>query len=139
MKWPCFYTGDSNMEAKAEVTTQPPSEVLPSDKISPDEVHFSPPARPCYKTFCSTNPADGPDIVIGESGIAAEKPITIPDLLKMTVSRVPDRVALCYKNDENWTDVTYKQYYDLVLAAAKSFLKVVCYYLLAVAEPPKFL
>lgn len=73
----------------------------------------------------STNPFDGPDIVIGESGICAEEPVTIGQMMKLTVSKIPDHPALRYKTGEDtWNDVTFQQYYDLSMTVAKSFLKV---------------
>lgn len=73
----------------------------------------------------STNPFDGPDIAFGESGICAEEPMTIGQMMKLTVSKIPDHPALRYKTGEDtWNDVTFQQYYDQSIAVAKSFLKV---------------
>lgn len=73
----------------------------------------------------TTNPAHGPDIAIGQSGITAEEPITVGELMKQTVTKIPDRVALRYKMGDTWNHVTYQQYYDHCIAAAKSFVKVI--------------
>ena len=96
------------------VTTPQPAEV---DK----EVITSKPPR---TKFYSTDPADGPDIAMGQSGITAEQPITIGEMMKLTVAKVPDRTALRYKTGDSWNDITFLQYFDMAVAAAKSFLKV---------------
>ena len=81
-------------------------------------------SKPTRTKVCSTNPADGPDIAMGQSGLSAEKPITIGEMMKQTVSKISDKPALRYKTGDTWSDITYQQYYDMCVAAAKSFLKV---------------
>ena len=81
-------------------------------------------SKPVRTKFRSTDPANGPDIAMGESGLSADAPMTIAEMFKMTVTQVPDRIALKYKSGDTWQEVTYQQYYDLTVAAAKSFLKV---------------
>ena len=81
-------------------------------------------SKPVRTKFRSTDPANGPDIAMGESGLSADAPMTIAEMFKMTVTQVPDRIALKYKSEDTWQEVTYQQYYDLTVAAAKSFLKV---------------
>ena len=70
------------------------------------------------------NPDDKVDLVIGESGIEAEKPITVGQLMKDVVARFPAHPALKYKEDGIWKTITYTGYYGLCIKAAKSFLKV---------------
>ena len=72
----------------------------------------------------TTNPAEGVDIALGDSGIEAEKPITFGQMLQETVKRFPDHPALRFKEDGTWKTVTYTEYYDLCIRAAKSFLTV---------------
>ena len=74
--------------------------------------------------FRSISPLDGPDILLGNSGIAAEVPITIGELMRGTVAKIPNGIALRYKTGDVWTDVTYQEYYELCISAAKSFIKV---------------
>ena len=74
--------------------------------------------------FRSTIPGDGPDLALGESGLSAEKPITLGEMFKMTVSKIPEHPALRYKIEDTWHEFTFQQYYDFCIAAAKSFLKV---------------
>lgn len=81
--------------------------------------------KPTHIKVSTTNPADGPDIAIGQSGITAEEPITVGELMKRTVTKIPNKVALRYKTGDTWNHVTYQQYYDLCIAAAKSFVKVI--------------
>ena len=102
--------------------TQPVSEGgEPSEKTAETQEDVR--SKPTRKVR-STDPADGPDIAMEDSGLAAAKPITIGEMMKLTVSKVPDRVALRYKSGEEWIDLTFQQYYDSTVAAAKSFLKV---------------
>ena len=72
----------------------------------------------------STDPADGIDIAMEESGLASEDPLTVGALMKATVSKVPNHYAMRYKTGEVSTGITYQQYYDNCIAAAKSFISV---------------
>ena len=74
--------------------------------------------------FRCTDPLDGPDIAMEQSGIASEVPYTVDELMKLTVSKIPNNVGLRYKTGSTWNDITFRQYYDLCIAAAKSFIKV---------------
>ena len=73
---------------------------------------------------CTWNPDGVVDLAIGESGIEAEKPITVGELFKDVVARFPKRPALKYKEGGIWKTITYTGYYGLCIKAAKSFLKV---------------
>ena len=70
------------------------------------------------------NPDEKVDLAIGESGIEAEEPMTVGQLFKDAVARFPTHPALKYKEDGIWKTITYTEYYDLCIKAAKSFLKV---------------
>lgn len=72
----------------------------------------------------SCNPAEGVDIAMGESGLAASEPLTAGELMQRTVMRVPHHIALRYKTGDTWNDITYREYYNQCIAAAKSFIKV---------------
>ncbi|KAL5460257.1 hypothetical protein EMCRGX_G033688 [Ephydatia muelleri] len=73
----------------------------------------------------STDPSVGVKRAIDNAtGVAACPPITVGERFKSTVSRAPDRPALCYKEAEEWREVTYGQYYALCMATAKSLLKL---------------
>jgi long-chain-fatty-acid--CoA ligase ACSBG len=74
--------------------------------------------------FHSSEPARGVDIAMGESGLAAEEPLTVGEMMQRTVARVPHRAALRYKTGDTWNDVSYREYYYRCIAAAKSFLKL---------------
>ena len=74
--------------------------------------------------FHTSNPAEGVDIAMEESGLGAAEPLTVGELVQRTVMRVPHHVALRYKTRGVWRDVTYRDYYNQCIAAAKSFLKV---------------
>ena len=50
--------------------------------------------------------------------------MTVGQLFKHTVGLNPAGVALRYKEDDVWRDINYLNYYDLVITAAKAFIKV---------------
>ena len=72
----------------------------------------------------TSNPDEEVDLAIGESGIEAEEPMTVGQLFKNAVEKVPTHDALKYKENGKWKAITYAEYYDLCIKAAKSFLKV---------------
>ena len=74
--------------------------------------------------FHTSNPAERIDIAMEESGLAADEPLTVGQLVQRTVVRVPHHVALRYKTRGAWKNVTYRDYYNQCITAAKSFLKV---------------
>ena len=113
---------DTKPEAKE--SEEPSAAAKSPEDASQEETVKSKPVR--VKVW-SIDPADGPDIAMEQSGISAEEPITIGQMMKNTVSKVPDRVGLRYKTGETWNDITYQQYYDQCIAVAKSFLKVHVY------------
>ena len=100
-----------------------PPEVSPEEPVQDDDLSEVKEGA-TMTTFRSTNPVNGPDIIIGESGLSAEKPITIGEMMKQTVSKIPDHIGLQFKTGNNWSNVTFQEYYDMSVAAAKSFLKV---------------
>lgn len=77
-----------------------------------------------HTKFRCTNSLDGPDIMVGQHGLPSEIPITVGEMMKQTVSKIPNSVALRYKTGDTWNNVTYQQYYDMCISAAKSFIKV---------------
>ena len=81
-------------------------------------------AKVKWRKHWTTNPAEGIDLLIGETGLEAEAPITVGRMFKDTAERLPDHPAHMYKENDEWKPITYKQYYDRCFAAAKSFLKV---------------
>ena len=119
------------MEPEQATTDEPKPEATQSfteaqdPEPSPTEEEAKPkPSLSRTKVRC-TDPANGPDIAMGESGLAAEDPITIPEMFKATVSKIPEHPALRFKTSEDtWSEYSYQEYYDLTVAAAKSFLKV---------------
>lgn len=59
-----------------------------------------------------------------QSGPGSEKPTTIPTVMKKTVQRLPNSLALAVKRNGVWKKWTYKQYYEEAIQAAKSFIKL---------------
>ena len=78
--------------------------------------------------FRCTDPLGGPDIAIGEQGLSLEKPITVAEMMKRTVSKIPNCIGLRYKTGNSWNNVTYQEYYYMCISAAKSFIKVINMY-----------
>jgi len=85
--------------------------------------------KPVRTKVRTTDPAEGVDIAMEESGLASDEPLTVGAMMQNTVSRVPNHLALHYKTGELWNGITYQEYYDKCIAAAKSFLKVQYMYL----------
>ena len=109
--------------ATEPAATKPAAATEPGATAAEEKVKSKP--VPKRTKVRSTNPADGPDIAMGEAGISAEEPITIGQMFKMTVSQIPDQPALKYKTGETtWGEYTFQEYFDLTISAAKSFLKV---------------
>lgn len=98
------------------------------------EPHELEPGHPIPKRtkVRTTDPRDTLEIPMEPEGLAADKPTTVGKVFKETVSKIPDKVAMRYKEDEVWKEITYKEYYNMVIKAGKSFLKVgntlTCYY-----------
>ena len=69
-------------------------------------------------------PDEEVDLAMGKSGIEAEEAITVGQLFKSTKERFHDYPALKYQEDGEWKSITYTEYYDECIRAAKSFLKV---------------
>lgn len=61
---------------------------------------------------------------MGESGLAAEPPLTINQMFTKTVERFGDYTALSWKEGEQQKTMSYKEYYQTCRTAAKSFLKL---------------
>lgn len=76
------------------------------------------------RKFRSTRPLDGVDIPLGELGVASDPPITVSEMMRRTVTKIPNHSALRYKINNSWETITYREYYNLCISAAKSFLKV---------------
>lgn len=79
------------------------------------------PARSQVRTCV---PEMGVDLAMGESSTEAMEPITVGQLFQYTVKELPRHPALKYKEDRTWKTITYIEYYNLCVRAAKSFLKV---------------
>ncbi|XP_041862858.1 long-chain-fatty-acid--CoA ligase ACSBG2 isoform X2 [Melanotaenia boesemani] len=61
---------------------------------------------------------------IGDSGVAAETPLTVNEMFASTVKRFGDYTALSWKEGEQQKKLNYKDYYQACRTAAKSFLKL---------------
>jgi len=59
-----------------------------------------------------------------ERGRNSEKPISVITVVRETVRKYPNVTALGVKRGGQWQKWTYQQYYDEIMAAAKSLLKL---------------
>lgn len=59
-----------------------------------------------------------------DSGLSAEKPLTINDMFTSAVKRFGDFKALCWSDGAQQKSLNYREYYQNCRTAAKSFLKV---------------
>ncbi|XP_047231835.1 long-chain-fatty-acid--CoA ligase ACSBG2 isoform X1 [Girardinichthys multiradiatus] len=59
---------------------------------------------------------------IGDSGVAAETPLTVDQMFAAAAERFSDFTALGWKDGEQQKTLTYKEYYQACRTAAKSFL-----------------
>ena len=79
------------------------------------------PARSKVRTWIADEKVD---LAIGMSGIEAEAPVTVGQLFEHAAARFPKHPALKYKEGGIWKTITYTDYYNFCIKAAKSFLKV---------------
>ena len=69
--------------------------------------------------------ADGAvKLLLGSSEITSRVPMTVVQSLQRAVRLAPSRVALAVKRNGEWVKWTYREYYESVRTAAKSFIKV---------------
>ncbi|XP_029285638.1 long-chain-fatty-acid--CoA ligase ACSBG2 isoform X2 [Cottoperca gobio] len=61
---------------------------------------------------------------MGDSGLAAETPLTVNQMFTSAVERFGDFPALNWKEGEQQKSLNYKEYYQTCRTAAKSFLKL---------------
>lgn len=72
----------------------------------------------------TSDPRLGVDLAFGTERLQDLKPLTVGQLFKQTVKQIPDGVALMYKEDNQWKSISYTEYYNMVIKAAKSFTKI---------------
>ena len=113
-------------EIPDEVATKEQSSLTSNGQAQDEQptVVVSSPNCPVRTHFRTTNPMDEIDIAMGTEGLKAAEPITIGQLFKDTVSKIPDHPALRYREGEDWKTISYSEYYQHSVRAAKSFLKV---------------
>ncbi|XP_068446102.1 long-chain-fatty-acid--CoA ligase ACSBG2 [Clinocottus analis] len=61
---------------------------------------------------------------MGDSGLAAETPLTVDQMLALAVERFGDYTALSWKEGEQQKSLNYREYYQTCRTAAKSFMKL---------------
>ena len=88
-----------------------------------DEPAPETPLPPRTKVY-SIDPSDPVQLLIGEKGLPAAKPITVGEVFRNTRDKYPEHPALVSKVNDTTVTLTYSEYYDFCVRAAKSFLKV---------------
>ena len=92
-----------------------------------DDKDDRPEIRPRTKSS-SYDPRVGVELALGKGRLQDLPPKTVWQVFKETVTRIPDNTAMRYKesSDGEWQSMSYSEYHDQVIQAAKSFLKVRC-------------
>ena len=72
----------------------------------------------------TSDPKLGVDLAMGKGKLQDLEPLTVGQLFKQTVGYLPTRPALKYKVKGEWNTINYTEYYNMVIKAAKSFVKV---------------
>ncbi|KAL1449111.1 hypothetical protein WDU94_000344 [Cyamophila willieti] len=73
----------------------------------------------------TSEPNGATRVILNESGVGAQPPVSVPGLLSRIVANYPDQVAICQKKeDEEWKKITYKEYETNVRTVAKAFIKL---------------
>ena len=105
---PSAAEGEGQSEQKKEEEEEPKPKRLPRTRVR------------------TARPDEGVDLAMESSGLGAEEPITVGQMFQDTKTRIPDNPALRYKEDPegDWVTISYSEYYDLCIRAAKSFIKV---------------
>jgi len=90
-----------------------------------DDKDDRPEIRPRTKSS-SCNPREGVELALGKGRLQDLPPKTVWQVFKETVTQIPDKTAMRYKEslDGEWQSMSYSEYHDQVIQAAKSFLKV---------------
>lgn len=70
------------------------------------------------------DPSKPVELAITKDGPGSATPKTIGDVFRESVKKFGDKDGLKHKVDGEWKSLTFKEYYDLSVRAAKSFLKV---------------
>lgn len=111
-----------NGETVAESSKETTAEEEPTPVVEEPAA----PKRPPRVKVRTSDPADPVDFAYNDTPMGSTEPITIGALFKKTKERFPNHPAMAYEvaGKEGWTKVTYTEYYDLCIKAAKSFLKV---------------
>ena len=75
-------------------------------------------------TLFTTDPSKPLEIRLSKDGLGSTAPKTVGQVFRDTVKEHGEKHALAYKEDGEWKRLTFKEYYNLSLRVAKSFLKV---------------
>uniref|UniRef100_A0A8C5AK86 Long-chain-fatty-acid--CoA ligase ACSBG2 n=1 Tax=Gadus morhua TaxID=8049 RepID=A0A8C5AK86_GADMO len=107
---------------------EPASLVLlrePASLVLLSEPAPCPPQRPRGGSALWTCQRDGEvTLRTGESGMAAETPLTVNQMFAASVERFPDLMALSWKEGEQRQSLTWRGYYQSCRTAARAFLKL---------------
>ncbi|KAL1022927.1 hypothetical protein UPYG_G00034310 [Umbra pygmaea] len=117
--------GEREEAGASNVTTNstPPEQTPHTPSVSahrPDSLSLLVSDLPMWTSRC-----DGQvKLRVGESGIAAEPPLTVDQMFKSAVQNYGSYTALGWKEGEQTKTINYQEYYQACRNAAKSFLKL---------------
>lgn len=72
----------------------------------------------------TVDPSKPVELAVTKDGPGSATPKTVGDVFKESVKKYSGLDALKYKEDGEWKSLSFKEYYDLSIRAAKSLLKV---------------
>lgn len=70
------------------------------------------------------DPKGSVKLSIGNEGVSAHPPISVPSFLKRSAEKYPNVTALAVKRNGVWRETTFKNYYEQVRTLAKAFIKL---------------
>ena len=75
-------------------------------------------------TISTNDPSPAVDFMLAEESLAAKESTTIGRLLQEAVAEFPDHLALRFKENSTWKELTYSQYYNYCIEVSKALLEV---------------
>ncbi|XP_071769507.1 long-chain-fatty-acid--CoA ligase ACSBG2 isoform X1 [Centroberyx gerrardi] len=105
----------------ADIVTEQPSNTQTVNARRPDSLSVPAAGEPGLWTSQGNGEVK---LRMGESGLAAESPLTVNHMFTSAVERFGSYTALSWKEGEQQKSLNYRDYYQTCRTAAKSFLKL---------------
>jgi hypothetical protein len=101
------------------------SKLVSSTMVNSDQWNDGPDNLCPSESYVAVNLLDAVKLRLN-SNLASDrqKPISIYSAFKKTVDTKPNHPALSFKEKGYWIQMSYKEYWDTCIKAAKSFIKV---------------